>query len=55
MVNGIINIILGAVAIAGGATGKLTLLGTGSSTALIGMGIAVASYGAYQVYRNRPG
>jgi len=47
----ILNIALGIGMVLGGATGKLALFGTGSSTALIVVGAICAALGVYQLVR----
>ena len=51
----ILNIVLGVAMVIGGATGQLSLLGTGSSTALIVVGAICAVLGGYQLLRARRG
>jgi hypothetical protein len=52
MVSGLINIVLGAAAIAAGLSGHV-LIFTHSSEALMVGGSCIALYGAYQVWRDR--
>jgi hypothetical protein len=47
----IINIVMGVLFIVGGATGRMALLGTNSSGALVVAGAAVAGWGAFQLWR----
>lgn len=47
----ILNIALGIGMVLGGVTGKLALLGTGSSTALIAVGAICAALGVWQLIR----
>jgi hypothetical protein len=53
MAVGLFNIILGVACIAGGLSGKLTLLGTQSGTALVVAGGVAVGLGLVQVARNR--
>lgn len=53
MAPGVWNIVIGAIMLVGGLTGKLRLIGTGSSGALAVVGGAVAAYGVYQFVRSR--
>jgi hypothetical protein len=53
MAMGLFNLILGAVCIAGGLTGKLALFGTNSSMALVVAGGVAAGLGVVQIVRNR--
>ena len=53
MGRGIVNIIIGGVFIVGGATESLVLLGTNSTTAIMGVGIALAAYGIFQIAKRR--
>ncbi|MDP2344746.1 MAG: hypothetical protein Q8O67_27605 [Deltaproteobacteria bacterium] len=50
----VFNIVLGIGCIIGGLSGKLTLMGTNSGVALIGMGIIASGIGVYQVWRGLP-
>jgi hypothetical protein len=47
----ILNIALGIGMVLGGVSGKLALLGTGSSTALIAVGAVCAALGVWQLIR----
>ena len=47
----ILNIVLGAAMIIGGASGRLALLGTGSGTALMVVGGVCAALGVFQLIR----
>lgn len=47
----ILNIALGIGMVLGGVSGKLALIGTGSSTALIAVGSVCAGLGVYQLVR----
>ena len=49
------NIVIGIVMIIGGLTGKLALIGTGSSGALVVVGVLLAGYGGYQMLRQKRG
>jgi hypothetical protein len=51
----IFNIAIGLAMLAGGLSGKLTLLGTSSSTLLAGLGGVVAALGLYQLARHLRG
>lgn len=48
-----INIIFGGIMIIGGLSGKLALIGTNSSGALVVVGFLVGGYGVYQVARQK--
>ena len=48
---GVWNLIFGIVAIGAGLSGKFTLLGTHSSTALVVVGAGIAALGVYQLVR----
>jgi hypothetical protein len=50
MTTAIINIAIGVVLLAGGASGRLGLIGTGSPTALM-VGGAVIAFGIFQAVR----
>ncbi|MEW5850629.1 MAG: hypothetical protein AB2A00_17720 [Myxococcota bacterium] len=50
---GVWNLVLGVVFIVGGASGRMVLIGTHSSEALLVAGVAMAGWGAYQMYRAR--
>jgi hypothetical protein len=45
------NIIIGAIFILGGLSGKLVLIGTGSSAALVVVGVGLVIWGVVQVRR----
>lgn len=47
--------VVGAIAIALGATGKFNLMFTNSPLALIGLGVAIFAYGLFQFVRARRG
>ena len=47
----ILNIVLGAAMIIGGASGRLALFGTGSGTALVVVGAVCAALGIFQAVR----
>jgi hypothetical protein len=47
----ILNIALGIGMVLGGVSGKLALIGTGSSTAIIAVGAVCAGLGVYQLIR----
>jgi hypothetical protein len=47
----ILNIALGIGMVLGGLSGKLALLGTGSSTALVAVGAVCAGLGVFQLIR----
>ena len=47
----ILNVVLGAAMIIGGASGRLALLGTGSGSALVVVGGVCAALGLYQLIR----
>lgn len=47
------NMLFGVVAIAGGLSGKLVLLGTNSSMLLVVLGVALFGYGVYGFVRSR--
>jgi hypothetical protein len=53
MKTGVWNLGFGLVAIAAGASGKFTLLGTNSSTLLMIAGGVIAALGVYQLWRLR--
>jgi hypothetical protein len=53
MRSGVWNLGFGLVAIAAGASGQFTLLGTSSSTLLIVSGAVVAALGVFQLWKNR--
>ncbi|MEM9187647.1 MAG: hypothetical protein AAGF12_00625 [Myxococcota bacterium] len=50
---GIFNLIIGGLMVAGGLSGRFTLLGTNSTEALAGLGAAICAYGIYQIVRSR--
>jgi hypothetical protein len=43
------SLIFGIIMIIGGASGKLVLIGTNSSTALVGVGVVVTAIGVFQM------
>jgi len=45
------NILVGIVFIIGGATGKLALIGTDSSVAILILGVALVGWGGWQAVR----
>ena len=47
---GIGNILVGIVFIIGGATGKLALIGTNSSVAIMILGVALVAWGGWQAF-----
>jgi hypothetical protein len=47
------NIIIGIIFIIGGLSGKIVLIGTDSSMALVGVGAALVVWGIVQVVRRR--
>ncbi len=49
MVVPIINILLGSALVVGGATGRLALFGTSSTTAAVVVGALIAAFGLYQL------
>jgi hypothetical protein len=53
MKSGVWNLGFGLVAVAAGASGQFTLLGTNSSTWLIVAGALVAALGVFQLWKNR--
>jgi hypothetical protein len=53
MKSGVWNLGFGLVAVAAGASGQFTLLGTSSSTLLIVAGAVVATFGVFQLWKNR--
>jgi hypothetical protein len=53
MRSGMWNLAFGLVAVVGGASGELTLLGTGSTTALMVVGGLLAAFGLIQIVRAR--
>lgn len=48
---GLLNILVGGVFVAGGASGEMVLIGTDSSGALIAVGLAIAAFGVVQMLR----
>ena len=50
---GIGNIIVGIAFIIGGATGKLALIGTNSSVAILILGVALVAWGGWQAVRGK--
>lgn len=50
---GVFNIIFGLIAIGLGLSGKMQLIGTGSSMALAVFGGVVTAWGIFQVVRDR--
>jgi hypothetical protein len=48
----ILNILIGAAMVLGGASGHLALLGTGSSTAIMVVGGVVIALGVFQLVRS---
>ncbi len=53
MKSGVFNLGVGLIAVAAGASGQFTLLGTDSATLLMVAGGAVAAFGVFQLWRNR--
>jgi hypothetical protein len=53
LIGGIIQIIVGAVCVGAGLSGKFVLLGTQSSIPLVVIGAAVAAYGVFRIVRER--
>ena len=49
----IINIALGIGMVLGGLSGKVALVGTGSTTALVAVGAVVAGLGVFQLVRSQ--
>ena len=49
----VFNILLGIACIVGGASGKLSLMGTQSGTALMVAGAVAVGIGVYQVWRRQ--
>ena len=47
------NIVMGLLSIGAGLSGEFALLGTDSPWALVGVGVALMAYGAYQVSQRR--
>lgn len=52
---GFFNLVIGGLAIAGGLSGRFSLLGTDSPTLLLVAGGAVSAYGVFQIIRARRG
>ena len=50
---GMWNLGFGVILVAGGLSGKMTLIGTNSSTALAVVGALMAGWGGLQIYRAR--
>ena len=48
----ILNILIGVAMVLGGASGRFTLLGTNSGTALMGIGGVIIVIGIYQLAKN---
>lgn len=53
MTSPIINIVMGVIFIAGGASGRMSLIGTNSSGALVVAGVVVAGWGAFQLWKQK--
>jgi hypothetical protein len=51
MTAAIVNVVLGLLCIVGGASGRLVLLGTGSSGALAVAGLLLTAWGIHQIWR----
>jgi hypothetical protein len=51
--SGVFNLGFGLVAVAAGASGQFTLMGTDSSTYLMVAGGVVAALGVFQLWRNK--
>lgn len=49
----VINIALGAGLMIGGATGRLALIGTSSTTASVVLGVLILAFGIYQLVTER--
>lgn len=49
------NLIIGGIMVVGGLSGKLVLIGTNSSGALVVVGLGLAGYGAYQLAQKKRG
>lgn len=47
------NLIIGGIFIVGGLSGKLALIGTNSSGALVVVGFGLAGWGAYQLAQKK--
>jgi hypothetical protein len=50
---GVWNLLFGLVAVAAGASGQFTLLGTDSKAGLIAVGGLLAAFGLFQLARSR--
>jgi hypothetical protein len=50
---GIISIIIGVVLVVEGATGRMVLIGTHSSNALVAFGVVIALIGIFRTTRAR--
>ena len=55
MTRGIVNIILGGIFVAGGASGQLVFIGTSSSLAIIVVGVLLMGFGVWRIVKSRPG
>jgi hypothetical protein len=53
MVSPVINIIMGLIFIAGGASGKMSLIGTNSSGALMVAGAVVMGWGIFSLWKQK--
>jgi len=53
MTGAVVNIVIGFALAAAGATGRMALLGTQSSGALVVAGLGVAGFGVFQLWRAR--
>jgi hypothetical protein len=53
MKTGVWNLVFGLVAVVAGASGRFTLFGMGSSTALTVAGALLAAFGLVQLVRSR--
>ena len=51
MKRGVGNLVIGGICIAGGASGKLALIGTNSGVALLVVGAVMAGIGVWQLTR----
>jgi hypothetical protein len=49
----VLNIAIGLACIVGGATGKVTLIGTNSSTAMVVAGAAAVALGLWQTFKTK--
>jgi len=47
------NIIIGIIFVVGGLSGKLALIGTSSSAAIVAVGAGLVVWGIYQVLQSR--